>query len=262
MFLAAWDQLLYKYTVLCCLVKRQLGCLLLVRPMRTLTLILLVMLAAGCDSDSGGGIAGASWDSKKNLAEVENYQGYIAPTVSEVIVENQCHGRSKETWAGISQHFEDIFRSFPFYIERLEGKAVEIPELGLQVSFQNREFIAKKDGVTLIHEKLPSVFVMHPMRLGVTKLGGNSVVMVVNKSRASTGRYFVAIYNQDGTVLYRNVLVVWQVWDIERTTNSINILGCSETRQIAWKNRPNKRVEAGSLRRRFAPPPLAAHAQR
>jgi hypothetical protein len=25
---------------------------------------------------------------------------------------------------------------------------------------------------------------------------------------------------------------------------------------------PNKRVESGSLRRRFAPPPLAAHAQR
>lgn len=205
--------------------------------MRVPTLILLVLLIIGCDSDSdsGGGIAGASWDSKKSLVEIENYQGYIAPTVAEEIVKNQCSGRSKETWAGISQHFDDIFRSFPFYIEQLENNAKNIPELGFQVSFKNREFIAEKNGVTLIYEKLPAVFAMHPIRLGVIKFGSNSVVMVVNKSRASTGRYFVAIYNQDGTVLYRNVLVAWQVWDIESTTNGINILGCSETRRITWK---------------------------
>src|SRR5690606_28885592 len=77
-----------------------------VSPMRVPTLILLVLLIIGCDSDSGGGIAGASWDSKKSLVEIENYQGYIAPTVAEEIVKNQCSGRSKETWAGISQHFE------------------------------------------------------------------------------------------------------------------------------------------------------------
>lgn len=197
--------------------------------------ILLAVLVTGCDSDGGGGIAGASWDSKKKIAEVENYQGYVSEKLSESVLENQCRGRSKETWVGISQHFDDIFRSFTFHVERLEGNAVEIPSLGLEVSFNDREFIARKDGTALIQEKLPSVFVMHPMRLGADTLGGIPVIMVVNKSRASTGRYFVAIYAQDGTLLYRNVLIAWQVWDIERTTNSINILGCSETRQITWK---------------------------
>jgi len=203
--------------------------------MRTPILILLVMLVASCDSDSGGGIAGASWDSKKNIAEVENYQGYIASTLSEEIVKNQCHGRSQETWAGIAQHFNDIFRSFAFNLERLEANPTPIPSLGLEVSFKDREFLAKKDGTVLIREKLPSVFVMHPMRLGVDKLDSVPVIMVVNKSRASTGRYFVAVYSQDGTLLYRNVLIAWQVWDIERNTNNINIKGCGETRRITWK---------------------------
>ncbi len=201
--------------------------------MRNVLFMLLALVMVGCDS--GGGIAGASWDSRKNIAEIENYQGYISPQLSEEVTENQCRGRSKETWAGISQHFEDIFRSFHFHLDRLEGRASKIPDLGLDVSFKEREFMAKKDGTPTIQEKLPSVFVMHPMRLGVDKLGSDPVIMVVNKSRASTGRYFVAIYAQDGTPLYRNVLATWQVWDIERTANDINILGCSETRRISWK---------------------------
>lgn len=201
--------------------------------MRNGPLLLLALLVAGCDS--GGGIAGASWDSKKNIAEVEKYQGYISAQLSEEVIGNQCRGRSQETWAGISQHFDDIFRSFSFHLDLLEGSASEIPGLGLDVSFKEREFIAKKGGTPIIQEKLPSVFVMHPMRLGVDKLGSDPVIMVVNKSRASTGRYFVAIYAQDGTPLYRNVLIAWQVWDIERTANNINILGCGETRRISWK---------------------------
>lgn len=203
--------------------------------MRIPILAFLAMLAVGCDNDSSGGIAGASWDSKKNIAEIENYKGYISPQLTEDIVENQCHGRSEETWAGISQHFDDIFRSFAFRLERLEANPVQIPSLGLEVSFKDREFLAKKNNAVLIREKLPAVFVMHPMRLGVDKLGGVPVIMAVNKSRASTGRYFVAIYSQDGTPLYRNVLIAWQVWDIERNVNSINILGCSETRRVTWK---------------------------
>lgn len=201
--------------------------------MRAASILVLAVLTTGCDT--GGGIAGASWDSKKHLAEVENFQGYVSPQLSEEVFGNQCRGRSKETWAGISQHFENIFRSFSFQVGRLEENETEIPHLGLKASFKDREFIAKKDGSVLIKEKLPAVFVMHPMRLGVDKLGNEPVIMVVNKSRASTGRYFVAIYKQDGTLLYRNVFVAWQVWDVELATNNISILGCGETRRIAWK---------------------------
>lgn len=140
--------------------------------------------------------------------------------MSEEVIENQCHGRSQETWAGISQQFDDIFRSFEFHREGLETRPLELPGLGLEVSFKDREFLARKNGAVQIREKLPSVFVMHPMQLGADKLGGVPVIMVVNKSRASTGRYFAAIYAQDGTLLYRNILTVWQVWDIERNTTT------------------------------------------
>ena len=202
--------------------------------MRTLILLLLSILAAGCDRDSGGDVAGASWDSKKNLTEIENYQGYISQILSEVVIKNQCHG-SPETWAGISQHFEDIFRSFAFHLEVLEGHTVALSGFGLEASFKNRELLVKKNGNTLIRDILPSVFAMHPMWLGIDELGGVPVIMVVNKSRSSTGRYFVAIYALDGTPLYRNILIAWQVWDIEREANNIDILGCGETRRITKK---------------------------
>lgn len=203
--------------------------------MRTLIFLLLTILAPGCDRDSAGGVAGASWDSKKDVAETPNYQGYISPMLSEAVIKNQCHSASSETRAGIAQHFEDIFRSFAFHLEGLEGPPVALGSPGLEASFVNREFLVKKEGEVLIRELLPPVFVMHPMWLGIDELGSVPVIMVANRSRASTGRYFVAIYMLDGTPLYRNVLIAWQVWDIKREANNIDILGCGETREIAMR---------------------------
>ena len=104
--------------------------------------------------------------------------------------------------------------------------------MGFPASFGNHELIIRKDERVIIKENLPSVFVMHPMRLGIDEVNGVRVIMVVNKSRASTGRYFVAIYELDGTPLYKKVLIAWQVWDIKREQNYIDILGCGETRRI------------------------------
>ncbi len=195
-------------------------------------LISFTAIVVGCD---GGGIGGASWDSKKDIAEVESYQSFISPRLSESIIQNKCIGRSKETWAGLSQHFHDILRSFSFNLERLEARPAELSDFGLTATFHNHRFLVRKKEEVLIKEDLPSVFVMHPMRLGIDDLAGVPVIMVVNKSRASTGRYFVAIYGLDGTPLYKNVLIAWQVWDIKRENSHIDILGCSETRRITMK---------------------------
>jgi hypothetical protein len=209
--------------------------------MRTLALLFCVVLVPGCDGGSQGiGIAGASWDSKDTLAELEMFQPYISPRIAEVVVENECRactseGCSSKTWAGISQHFEDIFRSFAFHVYRLEGTPISIPTLGLEASFVNKQFELTRNGEVITRESLPTAFGMHPTRLGVDKLGGAPIIMIVNKSRATTGRYFVAIYDSDGAALYRNVLIAWQVWDIEWKARSINILGCSETRTITMK---------------------------
>jgi hypothetical protein len=198
--------------------------------MRTL-LLLIVSLAvlSGCDNRIG--IGGASQDSKESAAEVENYQRYISPKLSETLSRNQCRGPSTD-W---SQHFEDIFRSFKFSLKRVDEYPVAIEKYGLTVSFQNREFrVLKNDGIK-IREVLPSVFTMHPIWLGIDQLEGVPIMMTANRSRASTGRYFLAIYTLDGELLYRNVLMGRDVWNIDRHANGIDILGCGETRRITMR---------------------------
>ena len=180
--------------------------------------MLLTLLTVGC-------IAGGGLDSKKDIEEANNYQRYISPRLSEEIIKNQISCRQPA-------HFEDIFRSFSFHKERIEKRPVELSEFGLTATFKEHEFLVRRKEEVLIKEHLPAVFNMHPMRLGIDKLAGIPVIMVVNKSRASTGRYFIAIYMLDGTPLYKNVLVAWQVKDINRDDIFIDILGCGETRRF------------------------------
>lgn len=199
----------------------------------TLTLFFIITsIITGCD---GCGIGGASWDSKKNIAEVESYKSFISPRLVESVFTNKCTGSSEETWEGISQHFYDILRTFSFSIERINRHPIELSEFHLTASFYNHRLLVKKKDKILIDELLPSVFVMHPISLGIDNLYGLPVIMVVNKSRSTTGRYFVAIYGLDGTPFYKNVLIAWQVWDINRENSHIDILGCGETRRITMK---------------------------
>jgi len=203
--------------------------------MNRLIIVALIFLTSSiiaCSENQGGGIAGGSWDSKNTIAEVNSYKSYISPLLSETIIENKCCGTSKDTWAGISQHFDDILRSFAINLNRLDEREIELKDFSLKANFKNHELLVLKSEKIIIKENLPSVFVMHPMRMGIDKLSGVSVIMVVNKSRASTGRYFVAIYKLDGTPLYKNVLSTGQVWDIKLEKNHIDILGCGETRRI------------------------------
>ena len=193
--------------------------------------MLLVFSTVGCPiGDWGGGIAGGGIDPKRSIEEVNNYQGYISPLISEQIIKNQIK-------CDQLTHFEDIFRFFSLHVARIDKHPVELTEFGLTVSFQNHEFFVQNKEKVLIKEHLPSVFNMHPIRLGIDKLAGIPVIMVVNKSRASTGRYFVALYMLDGTPLYKNVLVAWQVKDINRGDNFMDILGCGETRRLSMRKR-------------------------
>lgn len=190
------------------------------------------LLLTACD-EIGGGIAGASWDSKGAIEEVERYPQYAAPSVEEVVLRNHCHGRSVETWAGISQHFDDILRSFEFSVPEVGSKPVVLPEPGLVASYDGRTFTVERDGSTVIREQLPAVFSDRPMHLAVDTLNGRRVIFVASRSRASTGRRFVALYTVDGQPLYRDVLIAWQLWDVEHAGDHIDLLGCSETRRLS-----------------------------
>jgi len=193
--------------------------------MRLAPLALLLLLASGCD---GAGVAGAGRDPDQGKIEADAYPAFISPRLSESVLPNPCNGQG---FAGLSQHFDDILRAFAFHRETVGQTPVELPDHALQASFKNHEFLVKKHGEVLIREDLPSVFAAEPM-LGTDVVGGVEVIVLTDRARSTTGRYFIAIYSMDGTPLYKKVLKAWQVWDIDRDAQHIDVLGCGETRRL------------------------------
>lgn len=195
------------------------------------TLLFVAVVVYRCDG-SGGGIAGAGWDSKKTRAELDAFKPYMSPELTESVTDDCACNCPDKSNRGVSQHFDDIFRSFDFSVENLYGDPVAIPSLGLSASYAGNEFTLQKNDQFIVHDVLPDAFGGREAQLGVGKLGGRPVIMIRNRSRATTGRSFVAIYDPDGTVLYRKVLIGRQVWDIEPTPQGISILGGCEARTI------------------------------
>jgi len=187
------------------------------------------LMLAGCGA--GWGLAGASWDSARDLAEVESYEAHIAAGLTETVQDNSC-GNAGDTTFAVEQRFDDVFNDFAFSIERLEA-VTALPGTAIEVAFRDRTFVATDNGKPLISETLPAVFGMRPAALGVGDLGGRRVILLINRSRATTGKAFVAVYALDGTTLYRNALSSGQVWDILPSAGGIDVIGCGETGRIA-----------------------------
>jgi|CXWL01.1.fsa_nt_gi hypothetical protein len=191
---------------------------------RIVSLLPSLVLLVGCDSY---GVAGASRDSKRRLADVNNYKPFMSSSISEQVI--------RAPNPIVTQHFEDIFRSFALSAPRIDGNPVTLPSHGLTATFKNHELIIQDKHKILVNDPLPSVFDMHPLRLGVDEIGGVKVIMVVNKSRASTGRYFVALYRLDGTALYKRILTTGQVWDISKGPDHIDIQNRQYSLRLAFK---------------------------
>ncbi len=79
---------------------------------------------------------------------------------------------------------------------------------------------------------LPHAFLMHPLSVGLASINGKSLLMTANRSRASTGRVFLAIYTTDGGLLYRNVLSSGQLWDAAIVQDAVVLVGCGESRVL------------------------------
>jgi hypothetical protein len=173
------------------------------------------------------GVAGAGFDKKSVIQKLESYPGYMSPLISESTQKN-CGDK-------VTQQFDNIFDEFPKSISRLKGYTRQLSE-DLTVGFSNREFFMKdQDLEYIVTEKLPSAFYMHPMQVGMMELDENRVVIVVNRSRATTGKIFVAIYLDDGEIIYRKILSSSDVWDIAiDDNNNILIKGACNTRVLEW----------------------------
>lgn len=189
------------------------------------------MLLVACD---GGGIAGAGFDRKAVVEEAESYQAFVSPFVHESIAPT-CN-------KDIQQQFEEMFRQFRVRYPRIEEEAVQI-DLGNTLAwYRNNLFEVQTDGKPIIREQLPVAFYMHPMSMGIHSVGGREIMMISNKSRATTGLYFVGIYGADGAPYYKRVLSAGDVWDIGVSEERVEILGHCDTRILTFEG-PNNGLQ-------------------
>lgn len=201
-------------------------------------LALLFCSVVGCRY-VGGGVAGASFDPIWQVKAAERYQEAVATNRLTVTVARLTDERPP-------QLFGDIMHAFPVSQERIEESFVPVADTGLEARYRRQRLEIKSGTDLVINEKLPKVFNMHPIRLGMGTVASQGVIMVVNKSRASTGLYFVGLYTDQGTPLYKAVLGGGQVWDIRPTETGIDILGHSEIMTLSMK--PKAEQSTGTRR--------------
>ena len=192
--------------------------------MKNIFIILVTFVIFGCDVNIGG----AGFDDANIKSELDSYPNFISDNLSETTLEN-CGEKP-------TQQFEKMFDDFPFSIQVVENTSKTFYK-NFSASFINRVLVIQNENSkTIVTETLPSAFYMHPVSLGVAELGGHTVIMVSDKSRATTGRYFIAIYLENGEAIYKKILTSGDVWDISIIENSIHILGSCNTKIIKWAN--------------------------
>jgi len=176
----------------------------------------------------GGGVAGGSYDPISIVKAAKDYAPVIAnDRITVSVLSNQ--GDSPP------QLFDTIMHDFSFSQTKVDWNRVRVPGTSLVASYSHAVFELYGVGVKAIGESLPSVFSGRFVVLGVGKVSAESVIMIVNRARATTGLTFVALYASDDTTLYKAVLESVQVWDIRVAEHSIDILGPSEIRRITMK---------------------------
>ncbi len=190
-----------------------------------------MLLASGC-LILGGGIAGAGADPFWRVAAAKNYDEYISDRIEIEIVPNAT--AEPPTW-----HFEDVMRNFPASVDVVGAEYEAIAGTAFQARYNasNRKFFELRNSdATVIYERLPKVFYMRGPQLGIGKVADTEVVMILNRSRATTGLYFIGLFTVQGEPLYKATLKPYEARDVRVTANTIEILGECETRKISFLN--------------------------
>jgi len=151
------------------------------------------------------------------------------------------------------QLFAEIMDKFPIHEEHIDEAWTPVVGTSFNARFREHRFELREDDIVVVSETLPKIFNMHPVRLGMGTVASTPVILIVNKSRSSTGLYFVGLYTAQGFPLYKAVLGAGQVWDIRPSDGGINILGHSEIRRISMKQQAGQDVPCP--RRTNAPGP-------
>lgn len=209
----------------------RLGKARLVKGLFQFIIIALLPLATGC-LIVGGGIAGAGADPIWRVQSAKNYDEYKSEKIRVAL--NPNPEAEPPEW-----YFDDVMRNFAASVERVDSDFTAIPDTDFQARFNHSDqklFELRDSNATIIIERLPKVFCMHPLQLGTGTVANTNVVMILNRSRATTGLYFVGLFTLQGEPLYKAVLKPYEVRDIHVTKDTIEILGECETRKITFSN--------------------------
>ena len=193
----------------------------------SITCVFLCLVLIGCDY-IGGGVAGASSDPPWQVKAAKRYVESVATNEISVVLSPLKEEQPP-------QLFEEIMDKFPIHEGHIDAEWTPVIGTCFNARYREHRFDLREDNTVIISETLPKIFNMHPIRLGIGTVASTPVIMIVNKSRSSTGLYFVGLYTAKGTPLYRAVLGAGQVWDIRPSDTGINILGHSEIRSISIK---------------------------
>ena len=192
-----------------------------------MTCTFLCLGVIGCDY-IGGGIAGASFDPPWQVKAAKRYVETVATNEISVVLLPLNDEQPP-------QLFEEIMDKFPINENHIDAEWTPVIGTSFNARYREHRFELREGNVVIISEKLPNIFNMHPVRLGIGTVASTPMIMIVNKSRSSTGLYFVGLYTTKGAPLYRAVLGAGQVWDIRPYNGGINIYGHSEIRNISIK---------------------------
>jgi hypothetical protein len=118
-----------------------------------LSAVLFFPFLTGCSIV--GGIAGASHDPIWRVKSAERYRPTIATNFTESVLADS--GRPHQ-----EQHFDDLMRSFPSAVQRVESVLVAVPDSSFVTRYRDNTFELLQGEKTLIKERLPAVFNMHP----------------------------------------------------------------------------------------------------
>lgn len=155
-----------------------------------------LLMIIGCGDNFN--VAGSSYDEEEDVVALEHYENYINPNWSEVV---SFVDDNKSQHIASGGRFRD-FKVFDYYIDKTPKRINNlffVYESFIFSVYDNNENI-------VIQHRLPRVFNMRPIWMGIGEIDNQDVIVAVNKSRATTGKYFVGIWKINGSIIYTDVL--------------------------------------------------------
>jgi len=175
---------------------------------------ILMITLFGCEPDA---------EYLANVERAKNEPKFISNRLTESITDNCVSGNK--------QAFREMFDEFAYPVGVLSDE--ELLLNGLSASYSDLVFtLTNSQNNQIITDRLPAVFFVYNVWIGVDKLGDDTVIFIANKTKSPTGLYFLAVYTLSGESLYRNVLSAAEMWDVDLAPGGFDIIGSCNIHRI------------------------------